>query len=51
MCIWYVIPNSICAVLADSCVEVVTLAPGSKTDFSFVASVAVAQRGDLLCPT
>lgn len=36
--------------LADSCTEVGAVAPGSKADFSFFASVAVAQCGDLLCP-
>lgn len=33
--------------LADSCIEVVTLTPGSKTDFSFVASVAVAHTAEI----
>lgn len=49
MRICYVILKSSCSVLADSCIEVVTLTPGSKTDFSFVASVAVAHCRDLFC--
>lgn len=36
--------------LADSCTEVGAVAPGSKADFFFAASVAVVQCGDLLCP-
>lgn len=43
MYICYVILNSSCFVLADSYTEVVILVPGSKIDFSFVASVAVAK--------
>lgn len=49
-CMCCVILKSSCSMLADSCTEVGAVAPGGKADFSVVASVAVAQCGDLLCP-